>query len=176
MDLSVPRAQHIEIYNLSFSHVAETFDMHGTKMTGFLLPSSLPVVRFFLIKNVMYNFKFWKAIHFLHQKGIRVQMPLGNPSLDVKQLQNQANMHPIVKTVAHWYILESLSISDEFWFTDALSLYQRAYFNSDSWTYREFMYQQSCFGSVEMSSKFTRTWKFWDFRNFWNFRDFRNFG
>ena len=99
MDLSVPRAQHIEIYNLSFSHVAETFDMHGTKMTGFLLPSSLPVVSFFLIKNVMYNFKFWKAIHFLHQKGIRVQMPLGNPSLDVKQLQNQVNMHPTVARI-----------------------------------------------------------------------------
>jgi len=32
----------------------------------------------------------FEAIHFLHQKGIRVQMPLGNPSLDVKQLQNEA--------------------------------------------------------------------------------------
>ena len=41
-------------------------------------------------------------------------MPLGNPSLDVKQLQNQVNMHPTVDTVAHWYILESLFISDEF--------------------------------------------------------------
>ena len=48
--------------------------------------------KLFLIKNVIYpchNFKFWKAIHFLNQKGIRIQMPLGNPSLDVSQLQNQ---------------------------------------------------------------------------------------
>ena len=51
MDLSVPRAQHIEIYNLSFSHVAETFDIHGTKMTGLLLPGLLPVVSFFSLKT-----------------------------------------------------------------------------------------------------------------------------
>ena len=44
MDLSVPRAEHIEIYNLSFSHVAETFDMHGTKMTG--LPLPMPLLAF----------------------------------------------------------------------------------------------------------------------------------
>ena len=68
---------------------------------GFTLPRPPPRSKLFLIKNVIYNFKFWKAIHFLHQKGIRIQMPLGNPSLDVKQLGNPVNMHPTEHVIAH---------------------------------------------------------------------------
>ena len=68
---------------------------------GFTLTRPPPRSKLFLIKNVIYNFKFWKAIHFLHQKGIRIQMPLGNPSLDVKQLGNPVNMHPTEHVIAH---------------------------------------------------------------------------
>ena len=68
---------------------------------GFTLTRPPPRSKLFLIKNVIYNFKFWKAIHFLHQKGIRIQMPLGNPSLDVKQLGNPVNMHPTEYVIAH---------------------------------------------------------------------------
>ena len=94
-------------------------------------------------------------------------MPLGNPSLDVKQLQNEVNMDLTIDTAVHWYILKRLSKLNEFrciassfshFFTkywlnmykwvneirngDLLSLYQRALFHSD-WTYCGFMYQQS---------------------------------
>ena len=118
MDLSVPRAQHIEIYNLSFSHVAETFDMHGTKMTGFLLPSSLPVVSFFSLKRNL-QFSILKSHSFSSPKRNQGSNANWESLVRCKTASKSGKYAPFringcTLITNDWYILESLSRSDEF--------------------------------------------------------------